>query len=78
MASGTTSASQQGIALGDINVHLIGGLATVAVQGVIDNQRMAQRTQLAFDKDLFETGEGANAGQLAGFNAADRTPVVKP
>jgi hypothetical protein len=73
MSAATSSTLQ----LGDLNPHLAANLAFVGVQGVIDNQRMAQRTQLAFDKDLFETGEGANAGQLAGFNAADRTPVVK-
>jgi len=61
----------------DLNEQLTGQLATIANQGVADNQRLAQHTLLAFQKDLFQGGGGETPVQLAGLNAADRTPVVK-
>ncbi len=56
---------------------LTGQLAAIANQGVADNQRLAQHTLLAFQKDLFQGGQGEVGAILAAMATADRTPVVK-
>jgi hypothetical protein len=61
----------------DLNEQLSGQLATVAQQGVADNQRLAQHTGLAFQKDLFQGAQGETGTILAALNSADRTPVIK-
>lgn len=61
----------------DLNEQLTGQLAVIANQGVADNQRLSQQTQLAFQKDLFQGGQGESAALFAALNSADRTPVVK-
>jgi len=61
----------------DLDSKLDANLAVVAQQGVADNQRLAMQTQLAFQKDLFQGGQGEIGALLAGLNAADRTPVIK-
>ena len=61
----------------DLNEQLTGQLATIANQGVADNQRLAQNTLLAYQKDLFQGAQGETAAMLAALNSADRTPVVK-
>ena len=61
----------------DLNEQLTGQLATIANQGVADNQRLAEHTLLAFQKDLFQGAQGEVGAILASMNAADRTPVVK-
>lgn len=61
----------------DLNEQLSAQLATIAQQGVADNQRLAQHTLLAFQKDLFQGGQGEAPVVLGGLNSADRTPVVK-
>lgn len=61
----------------DLNEQLTGQLTVIASQGVADNQRLAQNTLLAYQKDLFQGGQSENPGLFAALNAADRTPVVK-
>lgn len=61
----------------DLNEQLSANLAVIAAQGVADNQRLAQHTLLAFQKDLFQGAQGDTPAILAGMNSADRTPVVK-
>ncbi len=61
----------------DLDSKLDANLAVVAQQGVADNQRLAMQTQLAFQKDLFQGGQGEIGALLAGLNAADRTAVIK-
>jgi hypothetical protein len=61
----------------DLNEQLTGQLAAIANQGVADNQRLAQNTLLAFQKDLFQGGQAETGAILAAMNMSDRTPVVK-
>ena len=61
----------------DLNEQLTGQLAAIANQGVADNQRLAQNTLLAYQKDLFQGAQGESAAIMAALNTADRTPVVK-
>jgi hypothetical protein len=61
----------------DLNEQLIGQLAGILSQGVADNQRLAQNTLLAYQKDLFQGAQGETGNILAAMNSADRTPVVK-
>ena len=61
----------------DLNEQLTGQLVIIAQQGVVDNQRLAMHTQLAFQADIFQGGQGAAGKILAAINAADRTPVIK-
>ena len=61
----------------DLNEQLSGQLVVLAQQGVADNQRLAQHTLLAFQKDIFQGAQGETGNILAALNAADRTPVVK-
>jgi hypothetical protein len=61
----------------DLDSKLDANLAVIAQQGVADNERLAQHTLLAFQKDLFQGAQGEMGGILAGLNAADRTPVIK-
>jgi hypothetical protein len=68
------SASGTSVDLGDF---LNSSLAAVVQQGVSDNQRLAQNTLLAYQRDLFLSGQEATAPLLASLNTADRTPVVK-
>jgi len=61
----------------DLQEQLTGQLAVIANQGVADNQRLAQNTLLAYQKDLFQGAQGETGNILAALNAADRTPVIK-
>jgi hypothetical protein len=61
----------------DLDEQLKGQLCVIAQQGVSDNQRLAQHTQFAFQKDLFQGSQGETGNILAALSAADRTPVVK-
>ena len=61
----------------DLHEQLVGQLTVIAQQGVADNQRLAQHTLLAFQKDLSQGAQGETANILAALNAADRTPVIK-
>lgn len=61
----------------DVNEQLSGQLMAVANQGVADNQRLAQNTLLAYQKDLFQGGQGEIGAILASMNSADRTPIIK-
>lgn len=61
----------------DLNEQLSAQLTVIAQQGVTDNQRLAQHTLLAFQKDLFQGAQGDTPEILSALNAADRTPVVK-
>jgi len=61
----------------DLNEQLTGQLAATAAQGVADNQRLAENTLLAYQKDLFQGAQGETGNILAALNLADRTPVVK-
>ncbi len=61
----------------DLNEQLVGQLTVIAQQGVADNQRLAQNTLLAYQKDQFQGGQGETPVMLAGLSTADRTPVVK-
>ncbi len=61
----------------DLDSKLDGNLAVLAQQGIADNQRLAQNTLLAYQKDLFQGAQGESANILAALNAADRTPVIK-
>lgn len=61
----------------DMNEQLTAQLTVVAQQGVMDNQRLSQNTLLAYQKDLFQGGQGDTGEILAALNASDRVPVVK-
>lgn len=61
----------------DLDSQLTGQLTVIAQQGVMDNQRLAQNTLLAYQKDLFQGGQGDTGEILAALNASDRTPVTK-
>jgi len=61
----------------DLDAQLSANLAVVAQQGTADNQRLAQNTLLAYQKDLFQGAQGETGNILAALNAADRTPVIK-
>lgn len=61
----------------DLQSVLAGNLSAIMQQGTADNQRLAENTILAFQKDLFQGGQGATGEILAALNTADRTPVVK-
>ncbi len=61
----------------DLDSKLDANLAVIAQQGVADNQRLAEHTLLAFQKDLFQGGQAETGVMLAGMNAADRTPIIK-
>ena len=61
----------------DLDQQLSANLAVVAQQGVADNQRLAQNTLLAYQKDLFQGAQGETGVITAGMSLADRTPVVK-
>jgi hypothetical protein len=61
----------------DLDAQLTGQLVIIAQQGVADNQRLAQNTLLAYQKDLFQGAQGETGELLAAMNSADRTPVVK-
>jgi len=61
----------------DLDAQLTGQLTVIAQQGIADNQRLAQNTLLAYQKDLFQGAQGEAGNILAALNAADRTPVVK-
>lgn len=61
----------------DLNEQLSANLAVVAQQGVADNQRLAQNTLLAYQKDLFQGGQGDTGEILAALSASDRVPQPK-
>ena len=61
----------------DLQEILTGQLAGVLQQGVSDNQRLAQNTLLAYQKDLFQGAQGEMPVIAAGMSLADRTPVIK-
>ena len=61
----------------DLDQQLKGQLTVISQQGVADNQRLAQNTLLAYQKDLFQGGQGEAASILAALTAGDRTPVIK-
>ena len=61
----------------DLHEQLIGQLGAISAQGVADNQRLAQNTLLAYQKDLFQGAQGETGNIAAGMNLADRTPVIK-
>jgi hypothetical protein len=61
----------------DMNAYLAGSLAAIIQQGVSDNQRLAQNTLLAYQRDLFLSGSENNGALFGALAAADRTPVVK-
>lgn len=61
----------------DLNSQLTGQLTVFAQQGVADNQRLAENTELSFQKDLFQGGQGETGELLAAMNSGARVPVVK-
>jgi hypothetical protein len=61
----------------DLDTHLASNLAAIAQQAVGNTQSFAHYANLAFTKDLMQSGQESNAGIFAGLNAADRTPVIK-
>jgi hypothetical protein len=61
----------------DLDTHLASNLTALAQQGVANTNNFAHYANLAFTKDLMQSGQESNAGILAGLNAADRTPVIK-
>ena len=61
----------------DLDEQLTGQLATVAQQGVADNQRLAQNTLLAYQKDEFQGGQGEAGVIFGSMSTSDRAPVIK-
>lgn len=61
----------------DLNTQLTGQLTVIAQQGIGDNQRLAEETELAFQKDLFQGGQAETGVILGALNTAARVPVVK-
>jgi hypothetical protein len=64
------------LSLGDLAAQLAAHLLVISAQGVANNQQLSLHTPLAFQKDLFQSGQSSNAGIMAAFAAANRTPVV--
>jgi hypothetical protein len=61
----------------DLDNQMKAQIVVIGMQGVIDNQRMAMQQLLAFQKDLFQGGQGEVGAVLAAMMAGDRTPRVK-
>ncbi len=61
----------------DLDTQLTAQLTVFAQQGVADNQRLAEETELAFQKDLFQGGQAETGLILAAINTAARVPVKK-
>jgi len=61
----------------DMNEQLAAQLMVIAQQSVEDNQRLAQNTLLAYQKDLFQGAQGETPLIGAGLSYMDRVPVVK-
>jgi hypothetical protein len=61
----------------DMQEQLTAQLAVVATQGVANNQQLSQNTLLAYQKDLFQGGQGESPALMAALSTADRTPVIK-
>lgn len=61
----------------DLQELLVGQLGIVAAQGVADNQRLAENTLLAYQKDLFQGGQAESPALFGALNASDRVPVIK-
>ncbi len=55
----------------DLDEQLKGHLTVLAQQGIADNQRLAEHTLLAFQKDLFQGSQGKFGNVLAALNADD-------
>jgi len=61
----------------ELHEQLTGQLTVIAAQGVANNQQLSQNTLLAYQKDLFQGGQGESPALMAALATADRTPVVK-
>lgn len=61
----------------DLQEQLTGQLTVIAAQGVANNQQISQNTLLAYQKDLFQGGQGESPALMAALSTADRTPVIK-
>jgi hypothetical protein len=61
----------------DAQEMLLSQLMTISQQATSDNQRLAQHTLLAYQKDLFQGGQGETPAMAGGMSLADRVPVAK-
>ncbi len=61
----------------DLDTHLASNLAAYAQQAVANTNNFVHYANLAFTKDLMQSGQESNPGIFAGLSTSDRVPVVK-
>ncbi|HTU24264.1 MAG TPA: hypothetical protein VMF30_02630 [Pirellulales bacterium] len=61
----------------DLDTHLAANAVALAQQAVANTQNFAHYANLAFLRDLLQSGQSANPALFAGLNTADRIPVIK-
>jgi hypothetical protein len=61
----------------DLDTQLAANLVALSQQAVANAQNFAHYANLAFTRDLLQSGQSSTATLLAALNAADRTPVIK-
>jgi hypothetical protein len=61
----------------DLDTQLAANMVALSQQAVANTQNFAHYANLAFTRDLLQSGQSATAGLLAALNSADRTPVIK-
>jgi hypothetical protein len=61
----------------DLDTQLASNAVALAQQAVANTQNFAHLANLAFLRDLMQSGQSSNAAMFAALNAADRTPVIK-
>jgi peroxiredoxin len=61
----------------DLDTQLAANLVAISQQAVANTQNFAHYANLAFTRDLLQSGQSSTAGLLAALSAADRTPNIK-
>ena len=61
----------------DLDTQLASNAVALAQQAVANTQNFAHFANMAFLRDLMQSGQSANPALLAAINGADRTPVIQ-
>ncbi len=61
----------------DLDSHLATNLTAYAQQAVGNTNNFSHYANLAFTKDLMQSGQESNPALFAALNTSDRVPVVK-
>ena len=61
----------------EVAKNLSAGWGAIAQQAAIDSQRLAQQTLLAFQKDLFQGGQGESPALTGALNTLAAAPVPR-